>query len=118
MSTHNICFKQKYERYQGFLSEKNQFLEVKFSTYLNKRVFIMTAAKEKTFFPVSKDILDFYFKSILVVPTLHSSFKYHLYTRLRLTPECYGTLMQHLIIMRLFARISCPNHDPKPDSDC
>ena len=35
-STHNLCFKQKYEKYQGFLlSENFQFLVVKFSIYLN-----------------------------------------------------------------------------------
>ena len=41
MSTHNLCFEQKYEKYQHFLSENFQFLEVKFSIYLNRRVFIM-----------------------------------------------------------------------------
>ena len=33
MSTHNLCFEQKYEKYQ--------FLVVKFSVYLNRHVFIM-----------------------------------------------------------------------------
>ena len=28
MSTHNLCFEQKYEKYQNFLSEHFQFLEV------------------------------------------------------------------------------------------
>ena len=37
-STHNLCFEQKYEKYQ-ILSESFQFLEVKFSVYLNRRVF-------------------------------------------------------------------------------
>ena len=41
MSTHKLCFEQKYEKYQSFLSENFQFLEVKLSTYLNRRVFIM-----------------------------------------------------------------------------
>ena len=40
-STHNLCFEQKYEKYQSFLSENFQFLEVKFSIYLNRRVFVM-----------------------------------------------------------------------------
>ena len=40
-STHNLCFEQKYENYQCFLSENFQFLEVKFSIYLNRRVFVM-----------------------------------------------------------------------------
>ena len=34
-------FAQKYEKYQSFLSENSQFLEVKFYIYLNRRVFVM-----------------------------------------------------------------------------
>ena len=41
MSTHNLCFEQKYEKYQHFSSEIFQFLEEKFSIYLNRHVFIM-----------------------------------------------------------------------------
>ena len=41
MSTYNLCFEQKYEKYQGFLSENFQFLEVKYSIYLNRHVFVM-----------------------------------------------------------------------------
>ena len=40
-STHNLCFEKKYEKYQSFSSENFQFLEVKFSIYLNRRVFVM-----------------------------------------------------------------------------
>ena len=40
-STHNLCFEQKYEKYQIFLSENFMFLEVKFSIYLNRHVFVM-----------------------------------------------------------------------------
>ena len=40
-STHNLCFEQKYEKYQNFLSENVQFLGVRFSIYLNRRVFVM-----------------------------------------------------------------------------
>ena len=40
-STQNLCFEQKYEKYQIFLSENFIFLEVKFSLYLNRRVFVM-----------------------------------------------------------------------------
>ena len=40
-STHNLCFEQKYEKYQSFLPENFQFLEVKFSLYLNRRTFVM-----------------------------------------------------------------------------
>ena len=39
MSTHNLCFDQKYEKYQKFSSESFHFLVVKFSIYLNRRVF-------------------------------------------------------------------------------
>ena len=42
MSTHNLCFEQKYVEYQNFLSENFQFLEVKFSIHLNRRVFVMS----------------------------------------------------------------------------
>ena len=41
MSTHNLCFDQKYEKISEFLSEKFQFLVLKFSVYLNRHVFIM-----------------------------------------------------------------------------
>ena len=44
MSTHNLCFEQKYEKYQNFLSEIH-FLVVKFSVYLNRHVFIMAKRK-------------------------------------------------------------------------
>ena len=39
MSTHNLCFVQKYEKYLCFLSENFHFLEVKFSIYLNSKSF-------------------------------------------------------------------------------
>ena len=41
MNTNNLCFEQQYEKYQSFLSENFQFLVVKFSIYLNRRVFVM-----------------------------------------------------------------------------
>ena len=36
MSTHNLCFEQKYEKYQNFLSENFHFLVVKISVYLKR----------------------------------------------------------------------------------
>ena len=42
-STRNPCFEQKLEQYQNFLSENFHFLMVKFSIYLNRRVFVMIA---------------------------------------------------------------------------
>ena len=41
MSIHNICYEQKYEKYQNFSSESFHFLVVKFSIYLNRRVFVL-----------------------------------------------------------------------------
>ena len=41
MSTHNLCFEQKYEKMSEFLSENFHFLVEKFSVYLNRCVFIM-----------------------------------------------------------------------------
>ena len=40
-STHNLCFEQKYEKYQNFLCENFHFLVLKFSVYLNRHVFVM-----------------------------------------------------------------------------
>ena len=39
-STHNLCFEQKYEKYQNFLSENFHLLVIIFSVYLNRHVFI------------------------------------------------------------------------------
>ena len=46
MSTHNLCFEQKCEKYQNFLSEN---LVVKFSVYLNRRVFVMLPSNYENF---------------------------------------------------------------------
>ena len=51
-STHNLCFKQKHEIYQNFYLKIFNFLVVKFSIYLNRRVFVMTqsiSAEENDF---------------------------------------------------------------------
>ena len=48
MSTHNLCFDQKYVKYRIFLSENFHFLVVKFSVYLNRRVFKMNCRKQRT----------------------------------------------------------------------
>ena len=52
MSTHNLCFEQKYEKYQTFLSENFQFLAVKFSIYmyLNRCVFVMTVCRAHVYY--------------------------------------------------------------------
>ena len=41
MSTHNLCFVQKHEKYQNFLSENFHFLVIKFAVCLNRNVFVM-----------------------------------------------------------------------------
>ena len=45
--THNLCFEEKYEQKKKkktfFLSENFYFLVVKFSVYLNRRVFVMSS---------------------------------------------------------------------------
>ena len=41
MSTHYLCFDQKYEKYQNFHLKTFSFFVVKFSINLNRFVFIM-----------------------------------------------------------------------------
>ena len=46
MSTLNLCFDQKYEKYENFLTDFFfQFLVIKFSVYLNRHVFVMVTAR-------------------------------------------------------------------------
>ena len=40
-STNNLCFEQKHKKYQIFYLKIFIFLMVKFSMYLNRRVFVM-----------------------------------------------------------------------------
>ena len=40
-STHSLCFEQKYEKYQSFLYENVQVMEIKFSIYLNRCLFVI-----------------------------------------------------------------------------
>ena len=49
MSTHNLCFEQKYEKYQNFLSIYCRFLAVTFSVYLNRPVFVMNRKEQGNF---------------------------------------------------------------------
>ena len=49
-NTNNLCFDQKYENYQSFLPEHFQFLEVNFSIYMNRRVFVMFLRLNHTLF--------------------------------------------------------------------
>ena len=49
MSTYNLCFDQKYEKYQNFFSENFHFLVVKFLIYLNRRVFVVISRSSHMF---------------------------------------------------------------------
>ena len=42
--THNLCFEQKHEKYQNFVSEKFHCLVLKLSISLNRHVFVMCTA--------------------------------------------------------------------------
>ena len=44
-STHNLCFGQKYEKYQNFYLKIFLFLVVNFFIYLNRRVVVMISTK-------------------------------------------------------------------------
>ena len=52
MSTHSLCFEQKYEKYQNFLSENFHLLVLKFSVYLNRLVFVMLKNKKKIYLEI------------------------------------------------------------------
>ena len=55
-STHNLCFEQKYEKISEFFIWKFSFFGVKFSVYLNRRVFVM---------PVNYNILLYKWRCLL-----------------------------------------------------
>ena len=57
-STHNLCFEQKYEKDQSFffLSENVQFLEAKFSIYLNRRLIHLSSSCLKIFLNLSVEL--------------------------------------------------------------
>ena len=40
-STNNLCFEHEYGKYQDFYLKTFSFLVVKFSIYMNRRVFVM-----------------------------------------------------------------------------
>ena len=73
MSTHNLCFEQKYEKYQSFVSENFQFLEVKFSLYLNRHVFVMRFHSELVFAGLSMQCTYSGFAGLLYVYIVNDS---------------------------------------------
>ena len=61
MNSSNLCFEQKYEKYSFFYLKIFNFLEVKFSIYLNRRVFVMTRIDSKWYkfiYPVKSCYAD------------------------------------------------------------
>ena len=52
---HNLRFEQKYEKYQSFLSENFQFLEMEFSIYLNRCVFVMVSLIIQSQFQINQE---------------------------------------------------------------
>ena len=42
MSTHNLCFEQKYEKYLNFCLKIFNFSVINFSVYLNRHFFVMS----------------------------------------------------------------------------
>ena len=50
MSTHNLCFEQKYDKYQNIYLKIFIVLVVKFSVYLDRLVFIMYLENLSTYF--------------------------------------------------------------------
>ena len=48
MSTHNLCFEQKYEKYQNFYLKMFHFSVVKFSVYLYRLVLVMLLPVDMT----------------------------------------------------------------------
>ena len=62
MSTYNLCFEQKYEKYQNFSSENLHSLVVKFSIYLNRRVFVMQPIESKSHMGIGR--LCYYCKTL------------------------------------------------------
>ena len=69
MNTLNLCFEQKYEKYQNFLSKKFHFLLVKFSSYLNRHRFVMKCYSFSRFqdfrCSISKEMFDTKFPTLL-----------------------------------------------------
>ena len=46
MRTHSLCFEQKYEKYQNFLSENFPFLVVKFSRAFVMKTYVVDTHKK------------------------------------------------------------------------
>ena len=61
MSTHNLCFEQKYEKYQNFLCEKLPFFSGKIFSVFNRRVFVMAHVDDPKVGMNSKNMVNFIF---------------------------------------------------------
>ena len=56
-STHNLCFEQKYEKYQNFLSENSHIFGGKILLYINRRVFVMGSVSDAVYAHPTIDIM-------------------------------------------------------------
>ena len=80
-STHNLCFEQKYEKYRGFYLKIFEFLEVKSSICLNRRVFVMVKTQ------LQRDLHSMRFGYCVMSVTEPAVQMYHVtYMTLHLTP--------------------------------
>ena len=61
MSSHNLCFEQKYEKCQKFLAENYHFLVAKLSINLNRHVFVVLCKIMFCFFVVVFFFFFFFF---------------------------------------------------------
>ena len=67
-------FEQKYEKYQSFLCENFQFLEVKFSIYLYRRVFVMPTKRRNDEVLFYRAMSQIYFHQRLVCSNINTIF--------------------------------------------
>ena len=73
MNTHNLCFEQKYEKYHNFYLKNFHFLVVKFSVYLNRRVFVMIPRMHKVSYWHLLSINTFYSVQLFCLADRESS---------------------------------------------
>ena len=77
------------KNYQCFLSKHFQFLEVKFSIYLNRRVFVMQASLADSLNGITNSIVDFFTRAALKsLKQKKQSFQKRSYDKLWFGPAC------------------------------
>ena len=102
MSTHNLCFEQKYEKYQNFLSENFPFLIVKFSIYLNRSVFVMekVCPSRDVVFKPSPSLVPAVFNTTFLLKLLY--LKYNIILYMLIVYHCFD-----LLKISLFMKMCC-----------